>query len=103
MTQHNEPQEPLRDPERIHEGTAALQELAAEVEQDREERGRSEFAAPEQPDERAMADAAALSEDAPDADNPTRESHERDELLESEAIRRRITPIDAPGNQAYPR
>ena len=103
MTKHNQPQENYGDQENLHEGTAALQELAAEVEQERAERGRSEFAPPDQPDERAMADAAALSEDAPDVDNVTRESHQRDELLESEAIKRRVTPIDAPGNQAYPR
>ncbi len=59
----------------LTEGTETLQDIADEVEREREERGRSEFDAPDKPDEQAMSDAAAMSEDNPDIDAESREDH----------------------------
>ncbi len=67
--------ESKNDDEEVSEGTEALQQIADEVEREREERGRSEFEAPAKPDEQLMADEAAVSADNPDIDAESREDH----------------------------
>ena len=57
-----------RDDKEVREGTEALQQIADDVEREREERGRSEFQAPAKPDEQLISDTAAVSEDNPDID-----------------------------------
>ncbi|WP_291377537.1 hypothetical protein [Demequina sp.] len=59
----------------VTEGTQTLEDIAEEVEREREERGRSEFEEPAKPDEQLMSDAAAMSEDNPDIDAESREDH----------------------------
>ncbi len=61
--------------EEVHEGTEALQKVADDVERERAERGRTDFDAPDIPEEQAMADAAAHSEDNPDVEAESREDH----------------------------
>lgn len=68
--------ESTHDDEAVHKGTEALQHIADEVERERAERGRTEFDAPDMPDEQAMAEAAAHSEDNPDVEAESREDHE---------------------------
>ncbi len=63
------------DQEKIHEGTEALQEIAEEVEAEREQSGRSDIDAPDKPEERMMSDAAAHSEENPDIEAESREDH----------------------------
>ncbi|MCB2411866.1 hypothetical protein LGT39_03245 [Demequina sp. TTPB684] len=64
-----------RSDKSVSEGTEALQQIAEEVEREREERGGSEFDPPAKPDEQLMADEAAHSADNPDLDEDTREDH----------------------------
>ncbi|WP_291382722.1 hypothetical protein [Demequina sp.] len=64
-----------RENQEVHEGTETLLNIADEVERERERRGRSEFDGPDEPEEQAMSDAAAFSEDNPDIDADTREDH----------------------------
>lgn len=66
-----------QEEQKIHEGTEALQNIADEVERERQQRGRTDFDAPDEAPERAMADAAAHSEDNPDVDADSREDHAR--------------------------
>ncbi len=61
--------------QKFQEGTEALQEIADEVEAEREQSGRSDIDAPDIPEEQAMSDAAAHSEDNPDIDAESREDH----------------------------
>ncbi len=63
------------DEQKIHEGTEALQNIADEVEREREKDGKSDFDGPEKPDEQLMSDAAAHSDENPDIDAETREDH----------------------------
>ncbi len=63
------------DQEKVHEGTAALQEIAEEVEAERERSGRSDIDGPDKPEERMMSDAAAISEENPDIEAESREDH----------------------------
>ena len=67
---------PTKKQQKVREGTLALQEIAEEVEQEREQNGSTQFDPPAEPEERAMADAAAFSEDNPDASGKSREDHE---------------------------
>ncbi len=64
------------DQENLHEDTETLQDIAAEVEREREDQGRSDVDGPDKPEERMMSDAAALSEDNPDIDAESREDHQ---------------------------
>lgn len=68
--------ESMKDDKEIHEGTEALQNIAEEVERERAERGRTDFDVPDLPDEQAMAEAAAHSEENPDVADESREDHE---------------------------
>lgn len=68
--------ESTHDDKEVHEGTEALQHIADEVERERAERGRTDFDVPDIPEEQAMANAAAHSEENPDAADESREDHE---------------------------
>lgn len=81
--------------EQLHEGTAALEELAAEVEQERAERGRSEFAAPDQPREETLADAAQTAQDADERGGDQREVDTSGDGLPT-------LPLASPGHQGLP-
>jgi hypothetical protein len=64
-----------QDPEKIHEGTEALKDLAEDVGREREERGRSDLDPVPKSDEQLMSDAAAYFEDNPDIDAENGENH----------------------------
>lgn len=68
--------ESMKDDKEVHKGTEALQHIADEVERERAERGRTDFDVPDLPDEQAMAEAAAHSEENPDVADESREDHE---------------------------
>lgn len=92
----------LTDEKALHEGTRALQDIAADVERERAQRGRSEFEAPDQGAERAIADEAALSADHPDADADTREDHAPGTQAMSGRAERGVESILARGPERSP-
>ena len=74
----NESTEPLKEAadKKSHEATRALQSLAAEVELERVERGKSDVDPLVMSDERAMATEATFSSDRPNSAPPARDVRE---------------------------
>lgn len=71
----NESTNSLSDEQKLHEGTETLQQIAEDVERERQEKGHSEFDETTTSDEQAIANASASSEENPDVVNEQREDH----------------------------
>lgn len=92
----------LTDEQKLHEGTETLQQIAEDVERERAQRGGSEFDEQPEPDERAIADASAVSEDNPDVANPTREDDSpRADDADGRAERGVVHTLGTPDGRGY--
>lgn len=69
----NESSKESQEDQKAYEATHALQDIAADVEKERAERGHSDVDSADEPDGRAMSDEAALSDENPDGAGDTRE------------------------------